>query len=388
MRGFIRQRGTTWTAYWSTVDPATGKRVQHSKGGFARKEAARPPKGDSAREYLNSIVGSVQDGSWRKDQAITVKELLELHWLPAMVSADLRPATLDQYRGVIRAWIVPHLGAVRVAALTPRQVTQWIETLRSTTSSNGRKGLSPRTAQLAVGVLKAACTWAVENGLLARNPVLGVKRPRANTPRMNPWAADEARAFLAATRDDRLAWAWALLLTRGLRRGELCGLSWDDVDLDIAALRINRTRVVVDGKALESAPKTAAGRRSIPLDALLVALLRQHKARQAAERLAAGTAYGPGGWLFADELGQPYYPDSLSEWFDTKAKALGLRRIRLHDTRHTAASLMLASGVPVKVVSEMLGHASPTITLSIYAHVMPGMAEEAGAALSARLLEG
>ncbi len=387
MMGFIRQRGSTWTAYWSTVDPATGKRVQHSRGGFVRKEPARPPKGDSAREYLNSIVGSVQDGSWRKDTALTVKQLLEEHWLPAQRSRELRPATLDQYRNVVDSWIVPNLGAVRVPALTPKDVTKMVETLRTTKSAAGRSGLSPRSAQLAVGVLKAATQWATENGLVGRNPIAGVKRPRGTSAdAMHAWSTDDARAFLAATRDDRLAWCWAMLLTRGLRRGEVAGLRWDDVDLDGATVRIRKTRVVVDGKAVESSPKTAAGRRSVPLDGQLVALLRAHKSRQAQEKLAAGSAYGTGGWLFSDELGTPHHPDTLSEWFAAKVTALGLPRIRLHDTRHTAASLMLASGVPVKVVSELLGHASPTITLGIYAHVMPGMAEEAGAALSASLL--
>ena len=386
MTGFIRKRGSTYTAYWSTIDPASGKRGQHTKGGFARKDPARPPKGDSAREFLNSIVGSVQDGSWRKDQALTVKALLLDHWLPAQRSRELRPATLDQYGNVVSSWIVPNLGGVRVTALTPKMVTELVGTLRTAKSAQGRKGLSPRSTQLAVGVLKAACAWAVENGYLGRNPIAGVRRPRAESKVMRPWSEEDARAFLTATRDDRNGWAWALLLTRGLRRGELCGLRWEDVDLDGGSLRLNRTRVVVDGKAVESTPKTAAGRRTVSLDGSLVALLRSHRTRQATERLAGGPAYGVGGWLFADELGQPYHPESLSAWFESKVSDLELPRIRLHDMRHTAASLMLASGVPVKVVSEMLGHASPTITLSIYAHVMPGMAEEAGAALSAALL--
>ena len=204
---------------------------------------------------------------------------------------------------------------------------------------------------------------------------------------MSAWTVAEARAFLAATAEDRLAFAYALLLTHGLRRGELCGLQWGDVDLDAGVLQIGRTRIVVDGVALDSTPKTRAGRRQVSIDAALVALLRRHKATQAAERLAAGPgAYQEGGWLFADELGRPYYPASLTVWFEAHVKAAGLRRIRLHDCRHTAASLMLADGVPVPVVSEMLGHSSPTITLSIYAHVMPGQAEKAGAALSASLL--
>jgi integrase len=203
---------------------------------------------------------------------------------------------------------------------------------------------------------------------------------------MKVWTADEARRFLEATREDRLAFAWALLLTRGLRRGELCGLTWSAVDLDAGTLRIEATRTIVNGQAAPSRPKTAAGLRSISLDAHLISLLRTLKARQAAEKLAAGPAYEDGGYLVSDELGRPYRPDTISGWFDLKVKETGLPRVRLHDCRHTAASLMLAAGVPVKVVSEMLGHAGVAVTLSVYAHVMPGMAEEAGAALSASLL--
>ena len=163
-------------------------------------------------------------------------------------------------------------------------------------------------------------------------------------------------------------------------------MRWDDVDLDARIWRVTQTRIVVDGTPMTSLPKTNAGRRSIPLDDRLVALLRTHKARQAAEKLAAGTAYEDEGWLVADELGRPCHPQSLTSWFKEKSAAAGLPNIRLHDTRHSAASLMLAAGVAVKVVQEMLGHASPTITLSIYAHVIPGMAEDAGATLSEALL--
>jgi integrase len=145
-------------------------------------------------------------------------------------------------------------------------------------------------------------------------------------------------------------------------------------------------RITVDGKAVESTPKTNSGRRTIWLDAQLVTLLRRHQATQAAEKLRAGEAYPALDHLVADELGRPYYPGSISRWFKQQAATAGLRVIRLHDTRHTAASLLLADGVPVPVVSEMLGHSSPTITLSIYAHAVPGMADQAGAALSASLL--
>ncbi len=378
MKGMIRQRGSTFTAIWHLDDPSTGKRRQHSKGGFKTK-------GD-AQTHLNRVLGKVADDAWRPDKPLTVAQLLEDHWLPAQKSRGLRPATLAQYGNVVDAWIKPNLSAVKVSALTPAHVQAMVEKLRSTKSSRGRAGLSPRSVQLSVGILKSATAWAVKNGLLGRDPLAGMDRPSAKSKSMTAWSTDEARSFIVNTAGDRLAMAWALLLTRGLRRGELCGLRWEAIDLEAGRLAITRTRVVVDGKAVDSEPKTAAGVRSVPLDDALVAMLRKHKARQAGEKLAAGTAYEEGGYVVADELGRPYHPDYVSGRFDTLVAELGLRRIRLHDTRHTAASLMLSSGVPVKVVQEMLGHSSPTITLSIYAHTLPGMAQEAGAALSASLL--
>jgi integrase len=373
-QGFVRMRGSTHTAYWSTIDPATGSRRQHSKGGFKTKTAAR--------KHLNEIIGTVQDGSWRPDKALTVKQLLEEHWLPAKRSENRRPTTLAQYENLIALWLAPHIGGVRVASLSPKHVVELNDLLKS---------LSPRTRQLTVGTLKSATRWALGAGLLARDPLAGVRRPSVQTrSAFRPWDEEEARTFLTATADDRLAFAWALLLTRGLRRGELCGLRWDAIDLDTGTLEVSRTRVVVDGQPLDQeVTKTQAGRRTVPLDPSLVALLRSYRAIQAGEKLRArGGAYEDGGWLVCDELGWPCHPDTLSGWFDDRIEVAKLRRIRLHDCRHTAASLMLKQGVPVKVVSEMLGHSSIAITLGIYGHVMPGMAEEAGAALSASLLGG
>jgi integrase len=377
-KGFIRARGRTYTAYWNLVDPATGNWRQFSKGGFTTKGAAQ--------KHLNGVLGKVSDDSWRPDKPLTVAQLLDEHWLPAQQTRGLRPATLAQYRRVADAWVKPSLGGVKVAALTPAHVTQMVDRLRTQTSSMKRDGLSPRTAQLAVGTLKAACTWAVANGMIGRNPLAGVRRPSAKSKAMSAWSIEEARTFLRETSNDPLAVVWALALTRGLRRGELSGLRWSDVDLDAGSIAITRTRVVVDGRAVDSEPKTAAGVRSVPLDPSLVALLRSRRAQQAADKLAAGPAYSEDGYVATNELGEPLHPDVISDRFDKAVSAAGLRRIRLHDTRHTAASLMLASGVPVKVVQELLGHSSPTITLSIYAHTLPGMGHEAGAALSASLL--
>ncbi len=378
--GGIKQRGSTHTAYWFATDPATGRRVQHSKGGFRTK-------GD-AQSHLTNVLDKVAEHTYTKDTQLSVKALLDDHWLPAMESRGLRPATLAQYRNVVNAWLVPQIGALKVPALTPADVTKMAGKLRTTKSAKGRKGLSPRSVQLAVGVLKAATSWATRNNMLARDPLMGVDRPAAKSKAMSAWTTDEARAFLSTVADDREAVVWALALTRGLRRGELAGLRWDAIDLKGGSLEVTHTRVLVDGKPVDSEPKTAAGRRLVPLDDSLVAMLRTHKTRQAREKLAAGPAYEDGGYVAVDQLGQPYYPEHLSNRFGTLAEKAELRRVRFHDLRHTAASLMLASGVPVKVVSEMLGHSSPTITLNVYQHVLPSMARDAGKALSASLLGG
>jgi integrase len=367
-----------YTAYWWVVDGATGKRVQHNKGGFKTKGAAQ--------KHLNAVLAKVDQGTWRPDKPLSVRELLVAQWLAAQRARELRPTTIAGYENAINQWILPHIGGVRVAALTPEIVVDLMSTLRSEKTANGRQGLSARSVQLAVGVLKSACAWAVTAELIGRNPIAGVRRPRSVTPVMRAWTEAEARLFLEATKEDRLGWMWALLLARGLRRGEVCGLKWSAVDLDAGTLRIEHTRTTVKGEAVSSLPKTGAGRRSISIDARLVALLRAHRRRQAAERLAAGPAYEDNGYLVADELGNPYHPDTISGWFDARVAQVDVPRIRLHDCRHTAASLMLAAGTPVKVVSELLGHANVVVTLQVYQHLMPGMAEEAGAALSASLL--
>ena len=372
--------GRAPTPYLShfTQDPGTGRRKQHSKGRFRTKGAAQ--------EHLNEVLGKVQTGAWTPDKKITVGELL-VEWMAAKRSQGLRATTLAQYQDVVDSWLVPHVGGVQLAKMSPSQAQQLVEILRAEGSRTGG-ALSPRSVRLSLTVLKAATSWALETGIIGRDPLAGYRRPRAQAAKGAgaAWTTDEARALLTSVAEERLLAAWTLLLTRGLRRGELAGLRWDAVDLDAGTIRITRARVLVDGRPVDSVPKTDAGRRTIPLDSTLAACLRSHWTRQAAERLAAGPAWCDEGYVFTDELGAPLHPEYISTRFETLVDRAKLRRIRLHDTRHTAASLMLASGENVKVVAELLGHSSPTITQTIYQHVMPGMSEGAGERRSATLL--
>jgi integrase len=379
MKGSIRQSGDTFTAYWSTIDPGTGKRVRHTKGGFRTQ--------GEAQKYLNPILPLVDQGAGRPDRKMTVKQLLT-DWLAAKSSEGIRPSTLGMYTNVVEGWLEPHIGGLRLDQLNATRAAQLVETLRSPTGSAlGRGALSARSVQLAVQCLKASTSWAFTTGLVARDPLAGFKRPKAETSpaATGAWTAAEASKFLTSVSDDRLRAAWWLLLGRGLRRGEISGLKWSNIDLEGGVLRVVETRVVVSAKATASTPKTSAGRRAVPLDDHLVSELKSHRARQWEERLAAGEAWEATDHLFVDELGHPYRPETLSRQFTKLSKAAGLRTIRLHDTRHTAASLMLAAGEAPKVVAETLGHSSPTITVNVYQHLMPGMGEAAGARLTGLL---
>jgi integrase len=376
MKGSIRQRGATYTALWSTTDPGSGRRLQHSRGGFVRK-------GD-AQKFLNSVLPRVDDGSFRRDTRMTTAELLN-EWLAAKKSEELRPATISLYRMAVEAWICPEVGALEARQLSSARVIELSDKLRANGSRLGRGPLSARSVQITVQVLKASTRWAFETGLLGRDPLAGHKRPRARSKTMEYWTPAESRQFLETVKDDRMAAIWALFLARGPRRGEVAALKWSDIDFDKGTIRVSRARVLVDGQVEDSTPKTERGERVLEIDRLLVSLLRKHRTLQEWDARVAQGAYQDDGWLVCDALGAPWYPDTISERWDALVKASGLRRIRLHDTRHSAATAMLTAGTPVHVVAAILGH-DPAETLRTYAKVIPGSGGQAGAALSAALL--
>lgn len=183
--------------------------------------------------------------------------------------------------------------------------------------------------------------------------------------------------FLDATKGDRLAPLWRTACLTGLRRSELCGLQWPDIDLDAGVLSVKRALVEVDGKAFVKGPKSAASRRTVDFDAVTVDVLRRWKVRQVEERLLAGTAYESGLWVFTNELGAPWRPDSLTKTFPKAVKATGLPPTDIRRLRHAHATALLKAGVHPKIVQERLGHSSIAVTMDIYSSVLPGMQREA-----------
>jgi integrase len=203
---------------------------------------------------------------------------------------------------------------------------------------------------------------------------------------MKTWPANDLRTFLEHVRPHRFYAAWLVAGTSGLRRGEILELHWRDVDLDAARLAVRFALVMVDNSPTWSEPKTAKGRRSVPLPAETVAALRAHRAHQLKERLALGTGYRDEDLLFCREDSATLRPDTFERTFDRLAAQAGLPPIRLHDLRHTFATLALSAGVHPKVVSEILGHASIAITLDTYSHAVPAMQEEAATRIAALFL--
>lgn len=206
-----------------------------------------------------------------------------------------------------------------------------------------------------------------------------MRRPRRE---MDAWSEDESAEFLDAVRDDRAFPLWRLALATGMRRGELCGLRWNDVDLDAGSVTIAITRVkartVVVGE-----PKTETSCRTIAIDPETARALRSWKRRQAAERIASGGAWQDSGYVFVDELGRPPHPETVSRWWREAIERAGVRPIRLHDAQHTAASVLLRARVPLKVASERLGHADVAVTMRVYQQVTTADDSEAADALAA-----
>ncbi len=222
---------------------------------------------------------------------------------------------------------------------------------------------------------------AQQQGLVTRNAAENIAHVAARHKQVDTYTEDEVRSLLAAITSDRLAHAWELALS-GLRRGEIAGLRWADVNLDVKVLTIVNNRVSAGGVTVENDPKSATSRRALPLSDRLVSVLKAAKARQAAERLALGTAAGAFEYVVCNEAGEPYSPAVLSRYWRDTVKGAGVRHIKLHAARHTCATLMHLQGVPVAVIAAWIGHKDASLTMRLYAHSQAAALEAAGASLS------
>lgn len=326
-------------------------------------------------------------------------------WLDEVKEGTIRARTMHDYRGYIRRYIkkppdgTPSVGSIRIDRLTPAAFQALYAHMRT------ELDLSPRTIRYLHTILRQALGHAVATGAIARNPTDYVELPKAQGKKNKTHRAmsrEEATAFLEAAREDRYYPLWAVLLTGGLRPGEAFGLKWGDVDLEEGRIHIRRalTRRGFEDSWRLVEPKTARARRVVVLPPVTVEALREWKVKQAEERLLLGAEYDDHGgdpFVFATEFGKPLDQSNLranhflpvmaaaglGEWEGEGKDRTFTPAYRVYDLRHTCATLLLLAGENPKIVSERLGHASVSLTLDTYSHVLPSMQESSAEKLEA-----
>lgn len=365
-RSFQRPNGT-WAAQITIGrDPETGKRVMLSGKTW-----------EEAHEKLTAGKAQMYQGTFVEPSKVTVGQWLDV-WLNEYKRLDLRPTTWESYEVMVRCHIKPTIGHMALKDLRP-------EHLQRLYNNKLAAGCSARTVRYIHQVIHGALEQALKNGLVARNVSKATKLPRLKKREIRALTPEEQERFLEVLEQDRIGAAFKVLLGTGLRRGELLGLTWQDVDLEDGTIRVRRQLTPVKGGPIFQEPKTEKARRIIPLPRDVVAALKAHRAKQAQEKLLAGVAYQDSGLVFATEIGTRINPRNFNRKFYELRKKAGLEDVNLHALRHTFATRSLELGEDLKVVQELLGHARIAITADTYAHVSPKLKRDAVAKLNGTL---
>ena len=379
MQGHIRKRVHTnkdgrQTINWYVVidlpREADGKRRQKWHGRFRTRREA-----EAARA---KIVHEFNTGTYVEPNAITLSDWVHDHWLPT-VQSRVKPSTFDSYRRNLELHVLPGLGGRQLRQLAPAMLNRLYADLLADGNHKKDGGLSAKTVRYIHTILHKALTDAVDSDLVATNVAARAKPPRPRARLASEiafWEPPELRAFLQAVRGHRLETAWHVAAMTGMRRGEVLGLRWKDLDLNASRISVRQALVSVGYEIITSSPKNHQA-RAVDLDASTVDHIRRHRQRQQDDRDEWGTDYQDRDLVFCKEDGTPIHPHTFSQAFERLVAKLPLPRIRLHDLRHTHATIAVMAGVPVKVISERLGHETPAFTLKQYAHVIPGMQAEA-----------
>jgi len=353
--GFRRKDGY-WVAQYAVNSNGTIKYRQFY--GKTQKEAIK--KRDEARV-------SEKSGLAFEAGRTSVGVYLD-RWLVGSVKDSVKLSTYDGYADLTRRHVIPAFRRTKLKDLTTDRV-------RDFRRSKLDEGLSPRTVQYLLFLLRKALQQAVEDGHIPRNVAHGVKVSRSDKEEIRPLSAEETKEFLEAVSGNRFEALYVLAVTTGLRLGELLGLKWEDVDLKAKTLSVKRTLSGAEGgHPVFSTPKTAKSRRTVPLTRRAVEALERHRAAQDEERAKLGAFWHNTGLVFRSTTSTPVNRHNLTNRsFKPLLLEAGVRKIRFHDLRHTCATLLLSKGKHPRFVQELLGHATVSITLDTYSHVLPGM---------------
>ncbi|MHB6909032.1 tyrosine-type recombinase/integrase [Streptomyces sp. DB-54] len=356
-----------------------GTITQRKDGRYQAAVYVLQPDGTRARKYAYGKTWAECDTKRRAlldkvDQGVPVParsaKLAEWlpYWLDNVIKPNRKRSTYSKYAMHVRLYLVPMLGTKRLEALGPRHVRVFLADV-------ARKS-SPATAKEAHRVLRTALTAATREELVTRNVASLVEAPKVVSRETTPWTLDETLTFLEEARRDPLYAAFVLAIAMGLRRGEVLGLRWSDVDLDDRVIRISNQVQRIGGELYQDTTKTGKI-RPVPLPLICLAALRWHRLRQSHEAAKQGIELDTRGLVFTTRSGRPIEPRNLNRSFSRLTATAGLRTIRLHDARHGCATLLTAAGVPPRVLMEILGHSQISMTMDVYTHVAQDTQREA-----------
>lgn len=372
--GTIRQRSDgRWEARFTVGrDPGTGKQIQRSVYGSTQKEV---------RQKLAQAVAEIDRGTYQTPSKLTVGQWLDI-WT-AEYLGDVKPKTVESYQCQIKNHIRPAIGALKLDALNAHTVQKVYNALSA--EKDGKPGLSPKSVKIVHGVLHKALQQAVEIGYIRFNPADACKLPRVEKPEIKPLDNDAMAAFIREIQGHRFEAVYLTMLFTGLRRGEVCGLTWDCVDLERGTIRINKQLQNVPGQPGEYrliSTKNSKG-RSIATPAFVVDLLKKHRAKQLRDRLQTGPLWQDNGLVFCNEVGGYLSPSTVYHNYKRVVASIGLPDARLHDLRHSYAVAALRAGDDIKTVQGNLGHATASFTLDVYGHVTEEMKQASAARMEA-----
>ena len=380
--GSIRKRTrTNGSHYWQIVvelpkDPITKKRVRRYKSVEGKKK--------DAEQEMHKFIREIEKGYHVSNEKITIAEWIDT-WLDVYIVRNVSPTTYSRYVGMVQRYIKPTIGTVQVSELTTLAVQAWVNNLK--TSPITGKEMAVATVKHVYHVLKGSMDKAVLAGIIPRTPCAGIMLPKGQKKPPVVYDEQQIKQLIAAAKGTEMELVIDIELCLGLRRGELLGLRWEDIDWSKNQIHIVNNRVVVDGKSVVKDPKTASSRRTVDVPVQLIQKLRKHKLECAANRLRLGSAYVDTDYVIVHPNGKPIYPEYLSQLLTKLQKKAGLPKCRFHDLRHLCASIMLMQGVNVKVAQEHLGHKDISTTMNIYSHVLPSVAKEAAQKIGALVYE-
>ncbi|WP_099024713.1 tyrosine-type recombinase/integrase [Mycolicibacterium palauense] len=358
-------------------------------GGRTKRHTVYGRTRADVRDKLKTARDRLEAGAPVKDASRTVADWLAQWRVTALAASDRKESTRALYANLSRRHLEPApFGAIRLDRLRPSDIDGLVLSLRARTKPGKGEGaepvraLSDSTIRQTYTVLRAALDDAVRDALLARNPAAQVRRPGVERQEARHLDGDAVTAVLRAAEASRYHSALLLIASTGLRKGEALGLTWERVDLDAGTLKVAATLGRINDRLVMTEPKTARSRRTVPLSPAVVALLRKHKATQAAERLQAANQWQNSGLVFTTEVGGPVDPRNLLRVIEVAARAAGVEGVGVHTLRHSAAVAWLEAGVHIKAVADLLGHSSIAITGDVYGHTSDDTARAAVEGLS------